>query len=201
MASLVSFFLFFYSLLNNLKRQQRGNCFCRFSNRLPLPESYFHPLDLSYVSSVAHKVLHASSCKGLLSLQQIQPQPLCLHVAMANDDNVDPGCSAGVTLQTRGQGEVIGDNWTQDGQLLAGKESGFRVKVQLGDQNEVTGCSKHFLFFLKTSKIPLVARCCESCLLCHSNNEGRTSNSLRHCCCAVGQHFLIACDVTMSTFL
>lgn len=97
----------------HLRRQQRGNSFTDLATDT-VPDSHFHPLDLSYVSSIAHKVLHGASCEGFLSLWQVQPQSVCLHVVGADDDDVDPGCSAGITVYTRGQCEVIGDDWVED---------------------------------------------------------------------------------------
>lgn len=85
----------------HLRRQQRGNTFTDLATDI-VPDSHFHPLDLSYVSSIAHKVLHAASCEGFLSLWQVQPQPFRLHVSGANDDDVDPGRGAGIAFYTRG---------------------------------------------------------------------------------------------------
>lgn len=97
----------------HLRRQQRRNSFTDLATD-SVPDSHFHPLDLSYVSSIAHKVLHGASCEGFLSLRQVQPQSICLHVLGADDDDVNPGCGAGIAVYTRGQGEVIGDNWVED---------------------------------------------------------------------------------------
>lgn len=96
-----------------MSRQQRGDSFTDLETDT-VTDSHFHTLDLSYVSSIAHKVLHGASCEGFLSLWQVQPQPVCLHVVWADIDDVDPSCSAGITLYTRGQGEVIGDDWVED---------------------------------------------------------------------------------------
>lgn len=96
-----------------MSRQQRGNGFTDLETDT-VTDSHFHPLDLSYVSSTAHKVLHAASCEGFLSFWQVQPQPVCLQVVWADDDDVDPGCSAGIMVYTRGQGEVIANDWVED---------------------------------------------------------------------------------------
>lgn len=105
--------LFKFLTSAQLRRQQRGDSFTDLETET-VPDSHFHPLDLSYVSSITHKVLHGASCEGFLSLRQVQPQSVCLHVIGADDDDIDPGCGAGVTLQPRGQGEVIGDNWVEE---------------------------------------------------------------------------------------
>ncbi len=85
----------------HLRRQQRGDSFTDLATET-VPDSHFHPLDLSYVSPITHKVLHGAGCEGFLSLRQVQPQSLCLNVAGADDDDIDPGCSAGITVHPRG---------------------------------------------------------------------------------------------------
>lgn len=97
----------------HLKRQQRGDSFTDLATER-VPDSHFHPLDLSYVSSIAHKVLHGASCEGFLSLWQVQPQPVCLDVIGANDDDINPRRGAGITFDPRGQGEVIRDDWVRE---------------------------------------------------------------------------------------
>lgn len=97
----------------HLKRQRRGDSFTDLTTER-VPGSHFHPLDLSYVSPIAHKVLHGVSCEGFLSLRQVQPQPVCLNVAGANDDDINPRCGAGIPVDPRGQGEVIGDDWVRE---------------------------------------------------------------------------------------
>lgn len=93
----------------HLKRQQRGDSFTDLATET-VPDSHFHPLDLSYVSSITHKVLHGAGCEALLSLRQVQPQSVCLGVVGADDDDIDPGCGAGIAVHPRGQGKVIGDD-------------------------------------------------------------------------------------------
>lgn len=61
-------------------------------------DSHFHPLDLSYVSSIAQKVVHGASCKGCLPLRQVQPQSVRLNVVGADDNDVDSGCGRGVVV-------------------------------------------------------------------------------------------------------
>lgn len=56
-------------------------------------------------------MLHGACCEGFLSVWQVQPQSVRLRVARANDDDIDPGFSAGVTFNPSGQSEVIGDDW------------------------------------------------------------------------------------------
>lgn len=92
-----------------LSRQQRGDSFTDLATET-VPVSHFHPLDLSYVSSITHKVVHAASKEGFLSLWQVQPQSVCLNITRADDDDINPGCSAGITVHPRRQGEVIGDD-------------------------------------------------------------------------------------------
>lgn len=94
----------------HLRRQHRGDSFTDLATET-VPDSHFHPLDLSYVSSITHKVLHGASCEGSLSLWQVQPKSVCLHIARADDDDIDPGCSAGIAVDPRGYSEVIGDDW------------------------------------------------------------------------------------------
>lgn len=96
----------------HLRRQQRQDCFTDLAAETVL-DSHFHPLDLSYVSPVRHKVLHGASCEGLLSRWQVQPQSVCLHIIGSDDDDIDPGCSCGITFYPRGQGEVIGNDWVE----------------------------------------------------------------------------------------
>lgn len=100
----MALFKFFKSVY--LSRQQRGDSFTDLAS---VPVSHFHPLDLSYVSSITHKVVHAASKEGFLSLWQVQPQSVCLHVTRADDDDIDPCCGAGITVHPRRQCEVIGD--------------------------------------------------------------------------------------------
>lgn len=92
-----------------LSRQQRGDSFTDLA-AATVQDSHFHPLDLSYVSSITHKVVHAASKEEFLSLWQVQPQSVRLNVVRADDDDIDPGCGAGITIHPRGQGEVIGNN-------------------------------------------------------------------------------------------
>lgn len=56
-------------------------------------------------------MLHGASCEGFLSFWQVQPQSICFHFVGTDDDDIDPGCSAGIPVNARGQGEVIGDDW------------------------------------------------------------------------------------------
>lgn len=95
------------------RRQQREDSFTDLTTETAL-DSHFHPLYLSNVSSITHKVVHGSGCEGFLSLLQVQPQPVCLDVIGADDDDIDPGCGAGITLHPSGQGEVIGDDWVEE---------------------------------------------------------------------------------------
>lgn len=95
------------------RRQRRGDSFTDLATET-VPDSHFHPLDLSYVSSITHKVLHGAGREGFLSLGQVQPQSFCLHLAGAHDDDIDSGCSAGVSVFPGGQGEVIGDDWVEE---------------------------------------------------------------------------------------
>lgn len=76
--------------------------------------SHFHPLDLSHVSSIAHKVLHAASAEGFLSFWQVQPQTVRLHFTGAHDDDIHPGCGAGIPVDPRGQREMIRDDCMEE---------------------------------------------------------------------------------------
>lgn len=76
-----------------------------------VPDSHLHPLDLSHVRPIAHKVLHAASAKGFLSFWQVQPQTVCLDFAGAHDDDIHPGSGAGFTVDRRGQREMIRDDY------------------------------------------------------------------------------------------
>lgn len=80
-------------------RQQRGD---DFTSKHTVPDSHFHPLDLSYVGRVADKVVHGAGYEASLSLRQVQPQALRLHVVGANNDDVSPGCRAAIAVNTRG---------------------------------------------------------------------------------------------------
>lgn len=76
-------------------------------------DSHLHPLDRSYVSSVTHKVLHGAGCEAFLSLRQVQPQPVGLNVVGPDDNDKDPGRGAAITIHPSGQGEMIGDDWSE----------------------------------------------------------------------------------------
>lgn len=93
-----------------LSRQQREDSFTDLATET-VPVSHFHPLDLSYISSITHKVVHAASKEEFLFLWQVHPQSVCLNVIRADDDDIDPGCSAGITVHPRRQGKVIRDDW------------------------------------------------------------------------------------------
>lgn len=73
-----------------------------FTSRQAAPDSHFHSLDLSYVCCIAHKMVHGARYKAFLSLWQVEPQAVCLHIVGANNDDVSPGSSAGITVNTRG---------------------------------------------------------------------------------------------------
>lgn len=81
-------------------------------------DSHFHPLDLSDVTAITHKVLHGASCEIFLPLGQVQPQPVCLQVVGPDDDDIDSGSGAGITVHPRGQCEVVGDDWAEEENLL-----------------------------------------------------------------------------------
>lgn len=83
----------------HVRRQRKGD---NFTSRQTVPDSHFHPLDLSYVSCIAHKVVHGASYKAFLCLWQVEPQTVRFHVIGANDDDVSPGCGAGIMVNTRG---------------------------------------------------------------------------------------------------
>lgn len=92
---------------SHVRRQRKGD---NFISRQTAPDSHFHPLDLSYVRSIAHKVVHGAGYEAFLCLWQVEPQTVRFHVVGASDDDVSPGCSAGITVNTRGQGEMVWDD-------------------------------------------------------------------------------------------
>lgn len=105
--------LFKFSTSVHLKKLQRRDSFTDLATET-VPDSYFHPLDLSYVSSIAHKVIHGASCEGFLSLWQVEPQSVRLGFVGADDNHIDPGCGAGITVNPGGQRKVIGDDWARE---------------------------------------------------------------------------------------
>lgn len=102
-----------FFFLTKLKAAEE-RCFHRFRNSKTVADSHFHPLDLSNVSSIRHKVLHGASHEAILSLWQVEPQSICLCLVVANNDDIGPGCGGGITFLSRGQSEVIWDDYGKE---------------------------------------------------------------------------------------
>lgn len=109
---------FFSSLTSvHLWRQHKEKTVWQIRPQTSL-DSHFHPLDLSYVSSITQKMVHGASSKGFLPLWQVKPQSVCLNVVGADDNDVNSGCGCGIVVSSSGQSEVIRNYCMKEKQQL-----------------------------------------------------------------------------------
>lgn len=76
-------------------------------------DSHLHFLDLPHIWAVSNEVFERAGLKALRLVRQVQPQPLRLGVADPDDDHVGSAGSAGVTLRSSADGDVVRDNLTE----------------------------------------------------------------------------------------